>query len=62
MIDDLDNTVEKLLRRELPASLLGQVAITFATPDQHFPPSTVVLPTPPLPVNNRMRLKRPLPS
>ena len=44
MIDDLDNTVEKLLRRELPASLLGQVAITFATPDQHFPPSTVVLP------------------
>jgi len=44
MIDDLDNTIEVLLRRELPASLLSQLAITFATPDQHFPPSTVVLP------------------
>jgi Pvc16 N-terminal domain len=44
MIDDLDNTIELLLRRELPASLLSQLAITFATPDQHFPPSTVVLP------------------
>lgn len=44
MIDDLDNTLEKLLRRELPAGLLSQIAITFATPDQHFPPNTVVLP------------------
>jgi hypothetical protein len=44
VIDDLDNTIEVLLRRELPASLLSQLAITFATPDQHFPPSTVVLP------------------
>jgi len=44
MIDDLDNTIELLLRRELPASLMSQLAITFATPDQHFPPAAVVLP------------------
>ncbi len=44
MIDDLDRTLEELLRRELPAELLEHVAITFATPDGEFPPSSVTLP------------------
>jgi hypothetical protein len=44
MIDDLDKTVEELLRRELPPGLVGQVAISFAAPDGEFPPSSVSLP------------------
>jgi hypothetical protein len=44
MIDDLDRTLEELLRRELPPDLLGQVTISFATPDDQFPPSSVSLP------------------
>ncbi|HKX29089.1 MAG TPA: DUF4255 domain-containing protein [Blastocatellia bacterium] len=44
MINDLDSTLEQLLRRELPASLVGQVAISFAAPDDNFPPSSVTLP------------------
>lgn len=44
MIDDLDRTLEALLRQELPPELVGQVTISFATPDDQFPPSTVPLP------------------
>ena len=44
MISDLDLTLEELLRRELPASLVSQVGISFAAPDNQFPPSTVTLP------------------
>jgi hypothetical protein len=44
VIDDLDRTLEALLRQELPAELVGQVTISFATPDDQFPPSTVPLP------------------
>ena len=44
MIDDLDRTVEELLRRELAPALVEQVAISFAAPDAEFPPSTVTLP------------------
>ncbi len=44
MINDLDSTLEQLLRRELPASLVGQVAISFAAPDDKFPPQSVTLP------------------
>jgi hypothetical protein len=44
MIDDLDRTLEELLRRELPPELVGQVTISFATPDDQFPPSSVSLP------------------
>jgi hypothetical protein len=44
MIDDLDKTLEELLKRELPSPLAGQVTITFATPDHDFPPSSVALP------------------
>lgn len=44
MIDDLDRTVEELLRRELSPGLVKQVGISFAAPDSDFPPSSVSLP------------------
>lgn len=44
MIEDLDKTLEELLKRELPASLMQQVSITFATPDSKFPPQSIPLP------------------
>ncbi len=44
MIDDLDKTLEELLRRELPPSIVSQVTISFATPDDQFPPTSVSLP------------------
>jgi len=44
MIDDLDRTLEALLRRELPPNLVEQVTISFATPDDQFPPASVTLP------------------
>jgi hypothetical protein len=44
MIDDLDRTIEELLKRELSTSLVEQVAISFAMPDSEFPPSSVTLP------------------
>jgi hypothetical protein len=44
MIDDLDRTVEELLRRELPPALVEQVAISFGAPDAEFPPASVTLP------------------
>jgi hypothetical protein len=44
MIDDLDRTVEELLRRELPSGLVEQVGISFAAPDTEFPPASVTLP------------------
>lgn len=44
MIDDLDRTLEDLLKRELPSDLVSQVTISFATPDGQFPPASVTLP------------------
>lgn len=44
MINDLDRTLEELLERELPPDLVDQVTISFATPDDQFPPSSVTLP------------------
>jgi Pvc16 N-terminal domain len=44
MIRDLDETIATLLRRDLPPSLVEQVQISFATPDDQFPPQSVVLP------------------
>jgi hypothetical protein len=44
MIDDLDRTLEELLKRELPPELVDQVTISFAVPDDQFPPSSVTLP------------------
>lgn len=44
MIDDLDKTLESMLKANLPQDLVNQVAISFATPDDQFPPSSVNLP------------------
>lgn len=44
MINDLDKTLEQLLKRDLPTALAAQVTITFAAPDSQFPPDSVVLP------------------
>ena len=44
MIDDLDKSLEELLKRELPQNLVGQMTISFATPDDQFPPTSVTLP------------------
>ena len=44
MIDDLDRTLEELLTQELPPTLAAQLAITFAAPDDAFPPASVTLP------------------
>jgi hypothetical protein len=44
MLDDLDRTLEALLRDELPHQLVQQVTITFAAPDEQFPPTSVSLP------------------
>lgn len=44
MINDLDETLTALLRRELPKELSRQVQISFATPDDQFPPQSVTTP------------------
>ena len=47
MIDDLDRTIAALLRHDvhgLPTGLADQVQISFATPDDEFPPQSVTLP------------------
>jgi Pvc16 N-terminal domain len=44
MIDDLDRTIEQLLRHELAPALVEQIAISFAAPDSEFPPTSVTLP------------------
>lgn len=44
MIDDLDKSLENLLKQELPPELVAQITISFATPDGQFPPATVALP------------------
>jgi Pvc16 N-terminal domain len=62
MIDDLDRTVEELLKRELSPALVGQVAISFAAPDSDFPPSAVTLPAVDLflyDIRENLELRRP---
>jgi hypothetical protein len=44
VIKDLDETLAALLRRELPQELSRQVQISFATPDDQFPPQSVTTP------------------
>ena len=44
MIHDLDKTLEELLTQGLPPELVSQLTISFATPDDQFPPSSVALP------------------
>jgi hypothetical protein len=36
VIDDLDESLKVLLRRELPATISGQVSVSFAAPDDEF--------------------------
>jgi hypothetical protein len=45
MFDDLDKTLETLLRHELPTVLLEHVSISFIAPDGEFPPAAVTLPS-----------------
>lgn len=45
MFDDLDKTLEQLLRHELPPVLLEHLSISFIAPDAEFPPAAVTLPT-----------------
>jgi hypothetical protein len=47
VIDDLDRTIAALLRHEvhgLPPNLAEQVQVSFAAPDDQFPPQSVTLP------------------
>ena len=44
MINALDETLKALLQQELPAQLADQVQVSFATPDDQFPPQSVTLP------------------
>ena len=44
MINALDETLKVLLKRDLPPALAEQVQISFATPDDQFPPQSVTLP------------------
>lgn len=44
MINDLDKSLAALLRRDLPSELAKQIQISFATPDDRFPPQSVRLP------------------
>jgi hypothetical protein len=44
MFDDLDKSLQELLKQELPAGIASQVAISFAPPDDTFPPASVSLP------------------
>ncbi|MBV9772857.1 MAG: DUF4255 domain-containing protein [Gemmatimonadetes bacterium] len=44
MIHDLDRTLEELLKLDLPQSIVDQVTISFATPNNQFPPASVPLP------------------
>jgi hypothetical protein len=44
MINDLDETLGALLKRELPRGMAEQVQVSFAAPDDQFPPQSVTLP------------------
>jgi hypothetical protein len=44
MIADLDRTIEALLKQKLPEAIAHQVTISFAPPDNNFPPQSVALP------------------
>jgi Pvc16 N-terminal domain len=44
LIGDLDRTLSALLKRQLPRALAEQLQISFATPDDQFPPQSVSLP------------------
>ena len=41
---DVNRTIEALLKADLPADVAKQVSISFATPDETFPPTGLTLP------------------
>ena len=44
MLQDVDDTLKVMLQHELPAPLNEQLAISFDTPDDQFPPASVTPP------------------
>ena len=44
MINDLDETLATLLKRDLPKCLADQLHVIFGAPDDQFPPPSVTLP------------------
>lgn len=44
MFDDLNRTIEALLKAELAGDIAGQASVSFATPDDSFPPQGLSLP------------------
>jgi hypothetical protein len=44
VFQDLDSTLSTLLKTRLPPDLAQQIAISFVTPDDQFPPPSVALP------------------
>jgi hypothetical protein len=44
VFDDINRTIEALLKSDLPSDIAGQVSISFATPDDSFPPAGLQLP------------------
>lgn len=44
MFGDVNRTIEEVLKAELPRDVVSQANITFATPDDTFPPTGVSLP------------------
>jgi Pvc16 N-terminal domain len=44
VINDLDETLAALLQQSLPERLAKQIQISFAAPDDQFPPQSVTLP------------------
>jgi hypothetical protein len=44
LFDDINRTLEALLRADLAADVASQVSISFATPDESFPPTGLALP------------------
>lgn len=44
MLNDLDSSIQTLLERDLPASLVAQIDISFDAPDDQFPPPRIKLP------------------
>lgn len=45
MFADVNRTIEALLKAELPANVATQLSISFATPDERFPPNGVTPPS-----------------
>ncbi|MBN2238803.1 MAG: DUF4255 domain-containing protein [Dehalococcoidales bacterium] len=44
MFEDLDKTIENLLKQNLPPELVSSVSISFDPPDGKFPPAWIKLP------------------